>query len=180
VLQIALVAMGMAATPAASGMTVDQSGPYVDVAAGLGAGGIPFQPGVGWLGGFGWWFGPYDPAYSFGRFVGIGTTVRQDWIGGQIGTAPMLEFRKGFDVIVAGGHFFLGAGPVLAPVPKAGLATGLTGRTGVGGRFRRTRYWSLTVRVEGGVNYLGGQVSPTAAFLLGGQFARPATEMEEL
>ncbi len=163
----------------------NMSGPYLDVAGGLGMGDAPMAAGPGWMGGFGWWFGRYDSAYAIGRYTSIGVNVRQDLLhlGGAKGsppqamrTAPLLELRKGNDLIVAGVSGFLAGGPLLTSV---GNSTSLdyTARGGVGAEFRRHRYWGLTLRLEGGVD-IGDQVSGVFSTLLGVQFSRPARLVE--
>ena len=156
-------------------------GPYIDVAAGLGMGDAPMVAGTGWMAGFGWWLGRYDGAYAIGRYTSIGLNVRQDLVhfsrakGSppmQLRTAPMIELRKGNDLIVGGVSAFIGGGPLLL-TDHNGLSLDYTARAGVGAEFRRHRYWGLTLRLEGGID-IGDEVSGVFSTLFGAQFSRPA------
>ena len=159
----------------------NMSGPYIDVAGGLGMGDAPMLAGPGWMGGFGWWFGRYDSAYAIGRYTSIGVNVRQELIHFDpakgappltLRTAPLLELRKGNDLIVGGVSVFLAGGPLLATNTN-GMTVDYTARGGFGAEFRRHRFWGLTLRLEGGVD-IGDQVSGVFSTLLGVQFSRPA------
>lgn len=167
------LALIFALTSPAEALTMQQSGPYVDAGAGLGLGNGPLDAGVGWGAGVGWWAGRYDDAYAVGRYWGAGAMVRQDWIGGTLRTAPMLEVRRGLDLVVLGWHGFLAGGPLV--VSRSGdSVVGGTGRVGIGAEFRRTRYLGLTLRLEGGADFGGGNVAAAGAALLGVQFSRPS------
>jgi hypothetical protein len=154
------------------------SGPYLDVAGGLGMGDAPMAAGPGWMGGLGWWFGRYDEAYAIGRYTSIGATLRQDWVhlshktGATVRTAPMLEIRRGNDLIVAGVSGFVAGGPVIVQTPQR-RTLDYTARAGIGAEFRRHRFWGLTLRLEGGAD-IGDQVSGVFSTLVGVQFSRPA------
>jgi len=154
------------------------AGPYVDVAGGLALSDAPIAAGPGWMGGLGWWFGRYDESYAIGRYTSIGANLRQEWVqlahdqGATVRTAPLLELRKGNDLIVAGVSAFIAGGPVLVRTPR-GSAVDYTARAGVGAEFRRHRFWGLTIRLEGGVDF-GDQVSGVFSTLVGVQFSRPA------
>lgn len=165
--------------PAHAQFAERMSGPYVDVAGGLGMGGTPFRPGIGWMAGFGWWGGRYDTAYAIGRYNSIGLNLRQDWLPSSkaLRTTPMLEIRKGNDLIVAGVYGFLAGGPTLATA-KGQTVAGGSARGGFGAEFRRHKFWGLTLRFEGGVDYIDAHASGVFATLLGVQFSRPARPVE--
>ncbi|MBT3224528.1 MAG: hypothetical protein HN348_36130 [Proteobacteria bacterium] len=167
-MQILVLALFLALTPPAHALAEPKSGPYVDLGVGLGAGDAPFAAGLGWQAGFGWWVGPYDRSYAFGRFWSIGATLRQDWIKNSLHTAPLLEVRRGMDLFVAGGHIFFAGGPTVV-----GKSVGPTARVGIGAKFRRHRFWGLTLRLEGGASYVDKVPSGQMGVLLGGSFARP-------
>ena len=176
------------ATAAHAQFAEKMTGPYVDVAGGLALADAPIAAGPGWMGGLGWWFGRYDEAYAIGRYVSIGATLRQDWVhlakprGPTVRTAPLLELRKGNDLIVGGVSAFVAGGPVFVASPTgpgdkdAGFDLDYTARAGVGAEFRRHRFWGLTLRLEGGAD-IGDQVSGQFSVLLGVQFSRPAGEV---
>ena len=181
------------ADPAWAHFAEPMNGPYVDLAGGLGMGGRPIAPGPGWMGSFGWWFGRYDSAYAIGRYTSIGVNVRQDRLMvdsphppapgrtskapvSALRTAPMLELRKGNDLIVAGLFAFLGGGPLLTAV-EGETTVSATARAGVGGEFRRTRYLGFTLRLEGGADF-GDEVGGVFAAQLGVQFSRPARRID--
>jgi hypothetical protein len=157
------------------------TGPYVDVAGGLGMGDAPMAAGPGWMGAAGWWFGRYDEAYAIGRYISIGATVRQDWVhlsqkSATVRTAPMLELRRGNDLIVAGLSGFVAGGPVIVQTARQ-RTVNYTARAGIGAEFRRHRFWGLTLRLEGGAD-IGDGVSGVFSTLIGGQFSRPARSVK--
>jgi hypothetical protein len=161
----------------AHALTQTQNGPIVEVAAGLGMGGTPFAPSLGGQLTVGWWTGTYDDAYSFGRYWALSQTTRADVLAasGRWSLAPMLEVRRGVDLFVVNTAGFLAGGPLVVSGEDEGeVAIGGTGRGGLALKLRRSRFWGLTLRVEGGVDVVAGDVSPAAAVLVGGGFARPA------
>ncbi|MEZ4234666.1 MAG: hypothetical protein R3F59_00560 [Myxococcota bacterium] len=74
---IALLTLLLAAP--AHALTSHQSGPSLDLAAGLGLRGTPLRPGVGGDLSLGWWAGTYDDQYAFGKYWWLGATGRVDW-----------------------------------------------------------------------------------------------------
>ncbi|MCO4747528.1 MAG: hypothetical protein KC912_22195 [Proteobacteria bacterium] len=123
--------------------------------------------GPGWHAGGGYWWGNYDNDYALGRYWGVGVTARQDYVRGELSTVPMLELRRGNDVIVVGLHWFVSAGPVIRP-----NAIGAEARGGVGGRFRLNPALSAFLRLEA----MGGYVdAPTAGggVVIGMMWSRP-------
>lgn len=177
-----LLSLWLAAAPAHA-ITGIENGPLLELGAGLGVTGSPVQAAVGGQFSAGWWVGTYDTAYAFGRYWAVVSTTRIDALPatGTWSLAPMLEVRRGIDIFVANPAFFVGGGPVLAlPVGNDGAtALGATGRTGLAFKLRRSRFWGLTFRVEGGVDAIGGRIQPAGGVLLGGGFARPARPMEK-
>ncbi len=162
-------------TRPAAALSGPQAGPSLDLAAGLGLSGAPVRAGLGAQLSAGWWFGTYDDAYAIGKYWWIGPTGRVDVQGGRIAIAPMLEVRRGIEVIVAGLNLFA-AGGVVQTLADPAPPLGGTGRLGLMGKFRRHRYWGLTLRLEGGVDVIGSQVSPAFGTLLGVAFARPSKQ----
>ncbi len=160
----------------AHAITEDSSGPYVEVSAGLGLSEKPLTASPGWAGSAGWWFGPYDKAYSIGRFTGVGATVRQDLSSAGLRTVPMLEVRRGLDLIVANAHGFLGGGPVL--LANSRHPPGIAARAGFGARFRFHRFWGVGLRLEAGADVTGGQVAGAGAALLSLAWTRPNRPVE--
>lgn len=132
----------------ADAFTVDRHGLWFQAAGGLAA--DTRGAGVGWQAGGGYWWGSYDRDYALGRYWGLGLTARQDWVGGELQTVPLVELRRGNDLIVAGLHWFLSAGPTIG---AEGL--GVEGRVGGGGRFRFNPSSSAFVRLELGGGYSG-------------------------
>ncbi|TNE90093.1 MAG: hypothetical protein EP330_09705 [Deltaproteobacteria bacterium] len=135
--------------PTAEAFTLDRHGIWLQ-----GAGGFAVDNrGIGpaWQLGGGYWWGNYDRDYALGRYWGLGLTARQDYIRGELSTVPLVELRRGNDLIVAGLHWFLSAGPVIRPE-----AIGVEGRLGGGGRFRVNPSNSLFIRLEAGGGYVDG------------------------
>jgi hypothetical protein len=161
----------LSAVPA-DALTSRQGGPSLDVAAGLGLRGSPaLLPSAGGMVSAGWWTGTYDDQYAFGRYWWVGPTVRVDWHPDALGLAPMLELRRGLELFVAGVAPFLAVGPALAFAEDP--TVGLTARTGLNVKLRRTRYLGLTLRLEGGVD-VADRVGFGGGALLGVAFARPS------
>ena len=162
-------------------LTSQQGGPAFDLAAGLGLRGAPVRPAVGGQLSLGWWTGVYDDQYAFGRYWWIGPTVRADWRSDGFGVSPMLEIRRGLELIVFGVSPFLAGGVTIAPsgVDPEQDAIGFTGRGGVQLKFRRTRYWGLSLRLEGGVDVIDSAVGFAGGVLIGPSFARPSHGITE-
>jgi hypothetical protein len=173
----------------AHALTSQQGGPALDLGVGLGVG-APFAPRFGGHLGLGWWTGTYDDQYSFGKYWAVGASVRFDtnpllsptpsW-----SLAPMLEIRRGVELIVVGVAPFVAGGPVLANHPAAGGVTdappavlGWTARTGVNLKLRRSRFWGITARLELGAEGVGEHTGFAGGLLLGAAFARPAHEIK--
>jgi hypothetical protein len=165
-------------------LTSQQGGPALDLGVGLGVG-APFEPRIGGHLGLGWWVGTYDDQYAFGKYWALGPSIRFDFVPGRFdlvsgswSAAPMLELRRGIELIVVGVAPFVAGGPVLASVEGAQPALGWTARTGVNLKLRRTRFWGLTTRLELGAEGVGDRVGFAGGLLVGGAFARPAHEIK--
>lgn len=164
--------IGLLAGLARAAMTSDVGGGYVELGAGGAAAGGAAASLVVSVGG---WRGQYDSELAFGRYWGGGLTVRQD-VGARTTTAWQLEARRGIDLIVAGLHAGVAAGPAVRQPGEAGARPDL----GIGARllgaaeFRRTPTWAVALRAEVGADAWSAGVIPTAAVTLGlqSQFAR--------
>jgi len=165
----------------AHAITQTQAGPYVELGIGGGGGGTPVVGRVGGHGSVGLWRGTYDDAYSFGRYWSLGLTTRVDvdLTSTTPSLAPMLEIRRGLDVFVANVAPFVAGGPLVV-LPETGAALGGTARGGIALKWRRHRFWGMTVRAEGGIDALAGQIEPTFSVCIGAGFARPARQMQKL
>lgn len=157
-------------------LTSQQGGPAFDLAVGLGLRGAPVRPALGGQLSVGWWTGVYDDQYAFGRYWWVGPTVRADWRPDGFGLSPMLEIRRGLELIVVGVAPFLAGGLTIDPDQEV---LGFTGRGGVQLKFRRTRYWGISLRVEAGVDVVDSAVGFAGGVLLGPSFARPAHAISE-
>lgn len=174
-----LPALLLAVLPAHA-LTAHQSGPTLDLGAGLGLRGAPLRPAVGGDLCLGWWAGTFDDQFAFGRYWQLQAVGRVDWHPEALGLTPMLEVRRGLDIIVAGVSWGLGGGAVLVfPTEGDAPAPGFTARASVMGKFRRTRFLALTARLEGGADVVEGTPSFGGAFLLGASFMRPAHAIED-
>lgn len=174
-----MLAVLIATSLPAHALTSHQSGPTLDLGAGLGLRGAPLQPAVGGDLCLGWWAGTFDDQFSFGRYWQVQAVGRVDWHPDALGLTPMLEVRRGLDIIVAGLSWGVGGGAVLV-LPTEGDAppVGFTGRASVVGKFRRTRFLALTARLEAGADVVAGTPSFGGGFLVGVSFMRPAHRIE--
>lgn len=156
-------------------LTTRQNGPWFDAGVGFAAGDAPLAAGIGWQAGAGWWTGRYDDAFAIGRHWAAGLVLRQDWVDGESRTAPMLELRRGVDLLALGWQLFVAGGPLLVSdgFPFDDPEVGATGRVGVGLVWRRTPSLGLTLRLEAGADFWDDQVGAVTAVMLGGRFARP-------
>ncbi len=158
----------------AQAITTDRSGPTFDLALGGDLTLPPVGGGLAGLAGVNWWWGRYDHSYAIGRYWSLGVANRFDLQLGDAGMhlAPLLELRRGNDLIVVGTYTAIAAGPLVL-MTSDDTAIGATGRLAVGGEFRRHRFWGATLRLEAGADYVDGAVFGTGALLLGVQFSRP-------
>jgi hypothetical protein len=164
--------IGLLAGLARAAMTSVVDGAYVELGAGGGAADGPAAALVVSVGG---WRGQYDSELAFGRYWGGGLTVRQD-AGDRTTTAWQLEARRGIDLIVAGLHAGVAAGPVVrqpgaaGPRPELGVSARVLGAA----EFRRTPTWAVALRAEVGADAWSAGVVPAATVTLGlqSQFAR--------
>ena len=157
----------LALAGAAMAFTADRLGGYVDFGGGAAVG-----PAPALAVGFGIWRGRYDDELSFGRFWSAGLGVAQAPGLDSVRTVWSLEVRHGMDLIVAGLHGFAAAGPVL--VQREDRELGLAARVGGAAEFRRDATLGLALRLEAGVDAIGGVVSPAGMVTVGVQtvFAR--------
>jgi hypothetical protein len=163
----------------AHALTSHQTGPSLDLGAGLGLRGAPLRPAVGGDLALGWWLGTFDDQFAFGRYWLLQGVGRVDWRPDALALTPMLELRRGVDILVAGLSWGLGGGAVLVfPTDTEAPPPGWTARASMAGRFRRTRALSLTLRLEAGADVVGGTPSFAGGTLLGASFLRPARNIE--
>jgi len=139
---------------AAGGLTVDAN---ADLAA-----------GAGWQATAGLWFGKHDAVYAFGKYTGVGVTVRQAYIGGDLLTEPMLEVRRGADIVVVTTQIFASAGPAFR-----GGDVGVTLLAGGGLKYRMTPQFGITVRAELGAHAIAGTWGFRGNLLAGVELAAP-------
>ncbi|MCB9680246.1 MAG: hypothetical protein H6733_02140 [Alphaproteobacteria bacterium] len=172
----------LATSPAHAALGGDKAGWYVDVGVGLGAGDLPFTPGVGWTAAVGGWLGRYDDDYALGRHWGVGARFRQDvqLAPGRrtLRSAPMLEVRRGVDLLVVGLHVAVLGGPLLettldaSTTPGTRLAGG-TARLAGDVVYRFRPHAGLALRVETGVDVDALHAEPVLAATVGFTFSAP-------
>lgn len=155
----------------AHALTMDRAGLTWDLSAGAGMQIPPGQAQGTALLGLSWWWGPYDSSYAIGRYWSVGLVDRLDGIPGTLELSPMVEVRRGVDLIVVGWAMGLGVGPAIRLTDENTL--GATARASLTGEFRRHRFWSLSLRLEAGATMIGGTASGVGGILLGTQFSRP-------
>jgi hypothetical protein len=151
------------ATVADAAITAQRSGGYVDVAGGLALSGAVGPSADMALGG---WWGVYDDDLSLGRYWGAGLRIDEDVRGSAVSLRPMVELRRGMDLIVVGIHGYAALGPVF-PDLGAGGDAGLSARVGGGVEFRRTPALGVELRLDGGADLVDGTVRPAGSLLLG-------------
>ena len=156
-------------------LTGARHGIGADVSAGVSLASVGARPHFGAMLGAGWWSGRWDDAYAIGRYWQVGVTGRFDTqFNGGVRIAPMLEARRGIEVLVAGVIPFVAGGIVTSTGGDPDDdGFGFTGRGGVIGKFRWHRRHGGTLRLEAGVDVLGGQPQFTGSLLLGFQFSQP-------
>lgn len=170
-----LVALALAPQPAEAYLAGWKSGMYAYGAGGFGSGGVPWQPGVGWVAGFGGFIGPYDSSFALGRQFGFGAALRQDVTFGRapsFRTAPMVELRGGIDLLTLGIQGSLMGGPLIAS--RGGGGHDLVGGTVRGAFSVKARFiptMGLLLRLEGGLDVIDGRSGGTAALMLGFEWA---------
>jgi hypothetical protein len=158
-----MVLLGLLASSPALALTAVQSGPGIDLAAGLGVGGHPVGAAVGGQLSLGWWTGTYDDQYAFGRYWWVGPTGRVDWRPDTLRIAPLLEIRRGIELIVVGLSFGAAAGPLVRIEEASDV--GWTARAIGQAKLRRSRFWGFSLRLEAGVDVIGDQAGFTGAVL---------------
>ncbi|MEM6930257.1 MAG: hypothetical protein AAF602_25175, partial [Myxococcota bacterium] len=104
VLWIASVALG-------ASLSRPQAGPALDVGGGIGWSGEPVAVAAQLSAGG--WFGRYDDDFAIGRHWWFGATGRLRARSARVEIAPMIEIRRGIDLLVAGVQGFVAGGVVL-------------------------------------------------------------------
>jgi hypothetical protein len=157
----------------AAALTTHLSAVGVDVTGGLGVQAPPVRATGGGVVALGWFRGQFDDQFSFGRYWWVGPTGRVDVGIDGWRVTPMVELRRGLDLLVAGVSYGVAGGAVVTPE-----GTGWTAR-GVGiGRFRRTRALSFTSRLEAGVDGVGGAVGFAGGLTVGVTLASPLRALD--
>lgn len=159
-------------------ITEDHIGAYGSLGGGLALAEAPLRPAPGWFAAAGFWWGQYDNAYAIGKFTSIGLAARQTLGPSGLRTAPMLEVRRGYDLIVTQVHGFVAGGPVIAALPRGDTAIGGTVRAGGAARYRFHRFWGVSLRLEGGVDYVQGRAMGTGACFMTLDVSRPFSGLE--
>lgn len=178
-----LAVLCWSSSPAMAGLSDPSAGMTVDFGAGLGVGGQPFRSGLGWTVGVGGWFGKYDESFAIGRHIAFTARIRQDATFGSRGamlrSAPMLEVTRGVDLLVVGLRAGAAGGAILE-TPLGGGPTEVGGTVrGFGAVVYRFRpRVGLTLRVDAGVDIIGGRVQPSVGTLLGLTFLAPLKRAE--
>lgn len=162
-----IVSAALLQAPAAFALADPMAGMYAEVAGSAELHGTPIAGDVGGQVGLGWWSGRYDDNFAFGRFWSVGGAYRLGALGGLRHTA-LLEVRRGADLLVATPYVALVGGAGLAPGGVAPIA-----QLGVGGRFRTSRFYSLSLRLDAGASFSAAGVAPLLGTRLGVTFARP-------
>ncbi len=144
------------------------AGYQLDLAGAVGLDTTPLDVPLGGAFGASWWFGKYDETYALGRWNSLGVVGRLETVGDDLRITPMLEFRKGYDLLVLKPWFSIAAGTELG---AARLAPEL--RIGTGVKLRRSRFMGVSGRLDGGVALLDGEPVGRFGILLGFDWAAP-------
>lgn len=152
-------------------------GALAELSVGLGLGDAPITAGLGWQAAVAGWWGRYDDAYAIGRRWSVGLRVRQDiqpQTAREVRTAPMLEVRRGIDLLVLGIHAGVAGGPLLSSNAEQphGLIGG-TARAFGGATWRTSPSWGVQLQVEAGVD-VSTRAQPSIGVLLGVAAFAPA------
>ncbi|MFT6142921.1 MAG: hypothetical protein ACJAZO_000083 [Myxococcota bacterium] len=153
----------------AAAITEPDSGGWIGAATGLAIDTkADLGVGLGWQATAGLWFGKHDGVYAFGKYTGIGVTVRQAYLSGNLVTEPMLELRRGADIVVVTTQLFVSGGPQIAygEVGAVLLAGG-------GIKYRMSPQFGIVVRAELGVSVLAGSWAFRNNIVAGVEFAAP-------
>jgi hypothetical protein len=172
------------ASPARADLGGRRAGFWGDVGAGLGVADRPWSPGVGWTIAAGGWFGRYDDSFAIGRRVDVGVRLRQDFLlasgsepssRDRLLSAPMIEARRGIDLLVVALRFGGSAGPLirydLGDPTSVDVGGTVRANGAVGWRFDPRA--SLMLRLEAGIDVLDQKVAPTLGLTLGIEVAAP-------
>ena len=167
----------LVALTSAHAITEDHAGAYGSIGGGLAITEAPARPAPGWFAAGGFWWGQYDNAYAIGKFTGLGVAAHQTLGPSGLRTAPMLEVRRGFDLIVTQVHGFVSGGPLLTTSAE-GTTVGATARAGLGARYRFHRFWGVSLRLEGGADFSSGPVAGVGSALVTFDVSRPFSSVE--
>jgi hypothetical protein len=160
-----------------------RGGFWGDLGGGLAVADRPWTPGAGWTVAMGGWFGKYDDSFAIGRRVDVGVRVTQqlvrpdtgvdrDWI---LRSAPMLEARRGIDLLVVALRFGGAVGPLVNRDlhGPADLELGATIRANGAVGWRFVPRASLMLRLEAGIDVIGRHVDPVLGLTVGLEVALP-------
>lgn len=159
-------------------ITEPQTGGRVELGAGLGLSGGPVQPAFGGHLHLALFRGQFDKAFSIGQYWEAGVTGRVDTrFDGTARIAPMVELRRGTDVVVASASPFLAGGPLVVTGPDA--AVGWTARGGLATTYRAHRFRGLVLRLEAGADVVQGRATFAGGVILGLSLGRPFRDLSD-
>lgn len=158
--------MWMTFALAAAALTTDRNGLSLDVGAGGGHEANRWAAAAQ-LDLHAWW-GRYDADFVLGRSLALGVVGNIATAGDAPTVRTMLSLRRGVDLVVAGWHGGLAAGPLFTP---DGL--GLGARAGAGLTWRASKLAGLGLSIDGGVDVIGESLHPAGGLRLHGRFGGP-------
>lgn len=171
----ALITMWALST--ASAFTEPAAGARLEVGIGLGLADAPVQPAFGGYVHVGWFRGQFDDAFSLGRYWELGLTGRLDTRLEGARIAPMVELRRGTDLVVASVSPFVAGGPLV--VVGGAPAVGYTARAGLNATYRMHRFRGVVLRLEAGADVVGGAPSFAGGVLVGVSLGRPFRAIDD-
>ncbi len=165
----ALLAL-LVSSQASADLQRPRSGPTLELGTGPALAGRPAGFALAGQGSAGWWFGTYDDDYALGRVWAVVATARVDYLTsrGQVRITPMLEVRRGMDLLVLAPHFFVAGGAVVDDG-----SIGASARVGGGLKFRRTRRTGFIARLGAGADLVAGKIAPAVGLTLGVGWSSP-------
>jgi hypothetical protein len=146
-------------------------GAYLDIQAGAGWSDAtgPLIRGRSYASSLGAFWGDYHGTFRYGRYYRLGAWYRANENNRDVLTdttySAGVEFGRGVDLLNVGIWWLTGVGPVVTdPSVEGPVSYGAALRGAVGGMWNPTRWAGLSLRVEGGLQWLDDHVSVVGGF----------------
>jgi hypothetical protein len=150
-------------------------GAYVDIQAGAGWSDAtgPLIRGKSYSSSLGAFWGDYHGTFRYGRYYRLGAWYRVNENDRDVLTdttySTGVEFGRGVDLLNVGIWWLTGVGPVLTdPSVDGPISYGAVLRGSIGGMWNPYGWLGVSLRIEGGLQYLDDHVSVVGGFGLSG------------